>query len=272
MSRTVLSTLASLLVTGCVLERGSGEVVTEELGLDPFSEVVLKTAIDVRIDDAEAIGGAFTCDDNLIDNVTFEVDDDGILTIGTALVDRGFRPTVDCEAVLSSVDLVRVTNDASGAITMGDQPSLKVIRANGSGDISVAGIGELDVLVNSAGPGNVTVADGSRASSLLVETQAQGDVSVAGIVATKVNVDVESDGDITISGVTDLLDLRIRASGNLDAVDLVATEAEVDMSGRGDATIQVTKLVTGELRGSGDLTVEGEADVRVQTSGSGEVL
>jgi len=271
MFRFVSSVVLGGLSAGCVLQQGSGVLVTEELDLEPYTELRLATQIDLQVDDGQAVSGTFTCDDNLIDNVTFDVSDDGVLTVGTKVLDRGFRPSGECGAALVSVGLERVEGDGSGELTLGDQPALRVARAAGSGDVVVAGMGEQDVLIESLGSGGVDVTDASRARTLLVKAEGSGNVDVARIDADRVNVDITGSGDITLSGVTEELDLRITSSGSLDAENLEATRAEVDLGGSGDATIHVTNVVTGDLRSSGDLTVKGDARVDVEVSGSGRV-
>jgi hypothetical protein len=82
---------------------------------------------------------------------------------------------------------------------------------------------------------------------------------------------VSGSGRVTLDGTVDMVELDVSGSGGVFARELTAIDADVSISGSGNIELTATGLVTGNLSGSGKLTLWGDPSVDVETSGSGDV-
>ena len=268
--RTWTALIACLPAAACFIgEPGNGVSTTETLDLRAFDGLHLTNQIDVSIVEGEAIAGEVTCDENLLDNLRFEVRD-GILVIDTPL-GREIRPFTSCFAEITAVGLQSVQLSGSGNLDVGDFAELSRVQSSASGDLVVDRTRAGSLAIELSGSGNVDVVDAPNAQDVQVDAFSSGDVQIDGLLAEVVAISMGGSGDVTLSGETARIDLSIGSSGNLQARDLATTDAEVELSASGTADIFATGLVSGRLSGSGDLIVRGPATIDVRTSGSGSV-
>ncbi|MEO0605905.1 MAG: head GIN domain-containing protein [Myxococcota bacterium] len=266
-----LLTLAITLSAACTLigEPGSGIAATETLDLPDFDAVRLTNQIDLELMEGDAVAGEVTCDDNLLDNLRFEVRD-GTLVIDTPL-GQEIRPRTDCFAVITAVGLQGLALTGSGDIAAADFVDLSSIASSASGNIVVGSTGASTVDVEQSGSGDIELLDASGAATILTDTSASGDLTIGAIDAGSVQVDLRGSGGTTLDGTTDELVVQSRASGDVDASALDAVDVEVDLSASGNVTVSASGAVTGRISGSGDVIVDGDPQISVTTTGSGRV-
>ncbi|MEM6930608.1 MAG: DUF2807 domain-containing protein [Myxococcota bacterium] len=266
-----LLTLAITLSAACTIigEPGSGVAATETLDLPAFDAVRLTNQIDLEIMEGDAVAGEVTCDDNLLDNLRFEVRE-GTLVIDTPL-GQEIRPRTDCFAVITAVGLRGLALTGSGDIAAADFAELSSIASSASGNMVVASTGASGVDVDQSGSGDVELLDASGAATVTTDTSGSGDLTIGAIDAGSVEVDLRGSGNTTLDGMTDELVIQSRASGDVDAAALEAVDVEVDLSGSGNASVSASGEVTGRISGSGDVIVNGDASISVTTTGSGRV-
>ena len=180
-------------------------------------------------------------------------------------------------------------------VTIG-APALNMVRANGSGDVSVTQVSGEQFELRAEGPGKVRIAGAVRA--LTLNSSGPGDVDATGFKAVNAQLNVSGPGDVRIgsigggaitanvSGPGDLVldsiaaastdahlsgpgGLRVKGSstslrvqvdgpGDFEGCGLAAQKVEVTLRGPGDGCVGGTiRELNAESWGPGDLTVRG---------------
>lgn len=121
------------------------------------------------------------------------------------------------------------------------------------------------------GSGNVrgrVVATGPFA----VRGSGSGETDLTGLTASNLVVRISGSGGIHLSGRASAQRVTISGSGTYDGNDLPTRQADVRLSGSGDAHVSVSRRLSADVTGSGDIIYSGSPlKVQSHTSGSGAV-
>lgn len=130
-------------------------------------------------------------------------------------------------------------------------PTLRALRARGSGDFHAGALRVDRLTVDAAGSGNVTI-DTLDVRQLEVRQNGAGDIRAAGR-ADEIDLDSAQAGDVSLAGVR-------------------SRRATVHQSGSGDVALQVSGRLRVSLDGAGDVYVDGSPQVERHGGGSGELI
>jgi hypothetical protein len=125
--------------------------------------------------------------------------------------------------------------------------------------------------LTSSGSGNIKIEGMLKSPELEIEISGSGNIS--GKIETE-NLDVTQSGssNIRLNGVATKAEFECSGSGNIISSDLVIDICTVEMSGSGNAELQVTKELSAEISGSGNIRYKGEANVvNSSVAGSGKI-
>jgi hypothetical protein len=79
-------------------------------------------------------------------------------------------------------------------------------------------------------------------------------------------------GNITATGSVVDLSLTLTGIGSYSGFDFIADQCEIDLEGIGSAEVTAKESLTGSLKGIGNLSYKGDADVQINDSGIGTVV
>lgn len=248
----ILSLPIFVIITGCRVVNGSGDIVTDERSIDAFDSLQLTMDADVTIIQGERTFLTIKGEDNIIERVETEVRGDDLI-IRTR--DRGvmtiLRNTEPIEIKVSTPMLEDVSISGSGNVTAdalkNEQLSFDV---SGSGDISMGQLNTDELDVRISGSGNVDIDD---------------------LNAETVDVRVSGSGDISIDGQANQADLTVSGSGRVRAGDMVVDDAEIRVSGSGEVITWAEETLEVDISGSGDVSYYGSPQLDQNISGSGDI-
>ena len=137
--RLALALLAVvLLVTGCSVTRGSGQVATESRPVNGFSKVELSGTGELTIEKTGTESLSISAEDNLLPRLTSEVSG-GTLTLGTE-PNTSIVPTQPITYSLTVKDLTGLAVSGSGNIQVANLTTAALsIKISGSGTITAGG-------------------------------------------------------------------------------------------------------------------------------------
>jgi hypothetical protein len=221
------SILCTVAACGDLGVDGNGQRVTETRPVTPFSNVVSRSSLDVRIARGDAFAVSVSIDSNLLSLVstqingpTLTIDVDGGIgrvvagpqvmvtmpTLGFAGLSGSGRLAA---ATFSQADPVDLAVDGSGELSfVGDVPAARV-RSSGSGETRLAG----------------------TAPTLAVAVDGSGAVDARNLTATTADLSVGGSGDLAAM-VTGSARVAISGSGAVDLFGGAALES-IDVSGSG---------------------------------------
>jgi len=104
----------------------------------------------------------------------------------------------------------------------------------------------------------ITLSGGSRAE-------------VEGLKATSIQIDIRGGASATFVGTADVVELTADGGAVADLQDLSAAMIALSLSGGARATVNASHAVTGSASGGSRLTLLGDAELSVETSGASEV-
>jgi Putative auto-transporter adhesin, head GIN domain len=128
----------------------------------------------------------------------------------------------------------------------------------------------LDALVCS-GSGSLELDGALKGSEANVTLSGSGSIS-ASIASGTVQATISGSGKIGLNGSTGKTTVTISGSGELRAGELKSDVAEVQTTGSGNAHLNVSKSISAQIVGSGNVYYTGTAAIsKVQTIGSGRI-
>lgn len=272
-----LSFLLLLIVAtslpACIIssERGSGVYAEEQRDVQEFSRVELPGgAIDrVEIVVCDCTAMRVSGDDNLIGMVTADVSGE-TLTIDT--VDRvrlRTREPLVVEVRTPSLDLVHASGSTNVSIIDLRGGDLTV-ETSGSGDVDF--MGRLDRLrFETSGSSDIDVSR-LETTDLEIDTSGSTDVHVDEMVSESIWIHTSGSSDIYLNGETNSLEVETSGSSDVHAKNMTAKDVKITTSGSSDIHTCVTGSLDVQTSGSGDVTYYCDpASINAQTSGSGDV-
>ena len=122
-----------------------------------------------------------------------------------------------------------------------------------------------------SGSGSLDLDGALKGSSADVTLSGSGSIST-GIASGSVEATISGSGKINLSGSTGKTTVTISGSGELRAGDLKTDVAEINTTGSGNVHLNVTKSISAEIIGSGNIYYTGTATIsKVETIGSGRI-
>jgi hypothetical protein len=131
-------------------------------------------------------------------------------------------------------------------------PTLKALKAAGSGDVVVDAVSTDTFTIQHTGPGDL--AAHGVAKDLILVHRGSGDSSLAGLKAANANIKMSGPGEVEVSGMSGDVIAEVSGSGDLKASQLRATRVSARMSGPGNVQLNgSSRELRTEVTGSGDL-------------------
>jgi hypothetical protein len=211
---------------------GSGKIESQTREVQDFLGVSINYPAEVLIQQGKVESVKLEADDNLLPQLSTEVDD-GILVIENKedVWSKRVNPT----------ERVKIT------ITVKD---LKQIEFSSAGNVTVEGLKTDELGLHLNGVGEMTLND-------LNVRQLEARLSGA--------------GNIEANGTAQELDIRISGVGGFDAPKLESQVATVRISGAGSATVNVVDDLTARVSGAGSISYYGSPTLHEDVSGAGSV-
>jgi hypothetical protein len=128
----------------------------------------------------------------------------------------------------------------------------------------------LNALVCS-GSGSLELDGALKGNAADVTLSGSGSIST-GIASGKLEATISGSGKINLTGSTGKTTVTISGSGELKAGDLKTDVAEINTTGSGNVHLNVSKSISAEIVGSGNVYYTGTATIsKVETIGSGRI-
>ena len=253
--RTVvaLSGLFLILLAGCSVVNGSGNVVTDERSVDDFDAINLTINADITIRQGENTFLTIKGEDNIIERVetvvqgkrlTIRSRDQGIMTI--------LRNTKPIEITLST-------------------PNVEEFNISGSGNIYATELKSDNMGISISGSGNVML-DQLESDKVNLRISGSGDFSSDALIADSLEIDISGSGDVKTRGRVNQADLTISGSGTIESGSMSTNAADIRVSGSGEVTIWAKETLDIRVSGSGDVSYYGNPQLDEDVSGSGNVI
>ena len=224
--------LSACSVTGLNVTRGSGVITTKSRSVSGFDAVQIDGAGDLIITQGESESLEIQAEDNIIDELTSEVQDSRlVLGYRDNFLRHQIIPTERITYTLTVVDLSEVT-------------------INGAADMDIEAIEteSLSLIIN--GAGNITVDQ---------------------ITADRLNVEISGTATIEVEGQVSQQFVSIEGAGNFKAGDLQTSESSIEIAGLGNATVWATETLDISIDGGGNVRYYGSPDVTQDISGLGDI-
>ncbi len=210
--------------------QGSGKIVSQERDVSDFERVSLQGFGHLVITQGNKESLTIKAEDNIIDNITSEVED-GVLILGIKRPEDLINviPTRPVEFELSVKELKSVDLEGAGSIEMDELESDSLaITLNGAGNMNF------------------------------------DDLSVESLTAT-----LNGAGNISVSGKTEKQTVVLNAAGAYEAGDLKSQDASVTLNGVGGAKVWAESNLNLVIVGAGSVEYYGDPKVQQSISGAG---
>lgn len=204
---------------------------------------------------------------------------------GVPLADLDMGGDAPTKLALASSDRVVVTQgDQFDIAVSGDPEAIEALRfhiedgrlgvmrerdsrANGTATVTVTipAAREFDLL------GSGVIEAPAMVGDARVNIAGSGTVAVANIAASKLAVNVLGSGTLSAGGAAERLDFNVAGSGKLAARTLKVEHAQVNIAGSGSGEFASDGRVEANVGGSGEVTVYGRADCKINAIGSGRL-
>lgn len=213
-------------------EQGSGQIESQTREVQGFLAVSINYPAEVIIQQGKVESVKLEADDNLLPQLTTEVDD-GVLIIENEENRWSQR--------VNPTERVKIT------ITVKD---LREIDFSSAGKVQVNGLKTDELSLHLNGVGEMTLND---------------------LEVRKLESRLSGAGNIEANGVADELDIRISGVGGFDAPKLESLVGIVRISGAGSATVFVQDDLTARVSGAGSINYYGSPTLHEDVSGAGSI-
>ena len=216
----------------------SGDFVTEEYNLDPFTSVEIRFVGDVIIHQGPHHKTKVTANENVIQHVRFQVEN-GKLSV---YADKNFNNVKKLVVEIYTPTLEELSMRGPGDVTVEkrNEPQLTIVNM-GAGDCTLQCLkieGTLELHNKSAGSIKVKSPDPIRQQTLLIDNTGAGDVSILGShVSKSLVVNNKGAGDVSVNLMsipTEELTLQNKSAGNIAIQNISAKRIVLRNQGAGD--------------------------------------
>lgn len=238
MMRLIVLMILSLSLSACGVipflnvVRGSGDLVSDVRPVSGFNRIQLDGAGQLLITQGTSESLEILAEDNLIDELTSEVQD-GTLVLGFQEhpIRKTIIPTRRIVYTLTVTDLVGIT-------------------INGAGDLQMNTLetGSLEIVLNGA-----------------------GQIKINDLVTTSLDVQISGAGNIEIDGEVSEQVVSIDGAANYQAGNLQSASTVIEIKGLGNATVWATQQLDVTTSGAGNLDYYGNPSVTQDISGAGNI-
>ena len=212
--------------------RGSGTLTTESRPVNGFKAVQLDGAGRLVITQGTSESLEIRADDNLIGNLTSEVQ-------GNTLI-LGYQEGSWRRTILPSQPVVYTL-----AVT-----NLTELILNGAGDLEIQSL---------------------ETDSFNLKINGAGNIDIQDLSAGKLSVNLSGTGAVSVNGVAAEQAITLDGAGSYQAGDLQTYNTFIEINGLGSGTVWATETVQININGGGSVSYYGSPNVSQQISGLGEV-
>ncbi len=149
-------------------------------------------------------------------------------------------------------------------------PMLEKLTVRGSGESHVTGFSGEQLQLALNGSGNVELK--GEYQRVTANLRGSGDLNLSTGNSNSIDLDVIGSGSITAKGKSKALVTHLNGSGDIDADELLAENVTISLNGSGNTHVHATQSINVNLRGSGDVKIQGQPSQRtISKYGSGDV-
>ncbi|MGM9804604.1 MAG: head GIN domain-containing protein [Muribaculaceae bacterium] len=261
--KTALAMMLVLASTFTLLAENvtaSKKIITKQVDVKNFSEIVTNSIIDVDYYYSDTYNVTITAPDNVIPYIE--------LTKKGNTLQVGLKENVNIR-----------TNGKTRMVVKVKAPKVNVFKVNGSGDISIkswlktselnlgiSGSGDItaehlnvdDFTIGISGSGDFTSRRIESKNSILA-VSGSGDIKINNLITNDVKCGITGSGDISFGhSKTNTATLSSSGSGDIKAKYLFAQDVIANSTGAGDVSCNVSETLSAVSTGSGDITYYGE--------------
>ena len=250
-----LSVFSALLIffSGCRVESGEGDIISEFREVKDFTKINLTTAADVEIFKGVNLTVEVSDYENILKHIIVETENDKLIikTKPNNLVMRNSKAKV---IITLPDDLTDIELSGSGKINVIDSFSkIRYIFISGSGSVGLpSAYFSSDLNVKISGSGSVTIEDSEFKDNVYAE--------------------ISGSGNIEVSGTAREVHTKIPGSGHILFGDLLVKNATSAISGSGNTTVYPLNQLNASISGSGNIYYYGNPNVIATVTGSGRVV
>jgi hypothetical protein len=175
------------------IEKGSGDLETEERAVEVFTRIESNLGVDIDIKVGSPQKVTLTFDDNLLDNIKTRV--------------RGKTLEIKARGSFST------NRDCTIEITVA---SLEEVDISGSGDITITNLDSKEFSFNLSGSGSLEAS--GKVEQLFLDVSGSGEIDTRDLIAQEVEVDISGSGNAVVYAVNSL-DGDISGSGDIRYVN-----------------------------------------------------
>jgi hypothetical protein len=227
--RTLTITACLLVLAGCEVVHGSGNVITEKRSIDEFEVVQLEGEGTIEFVQADQERLVIEAEDNIVDELVTVVRGDTL--------------------VLKTRDRV-VLDPTRPIVFQVAGPTLRSIRVEGTGEFETERLETDHLEIDISGSASLKI-DDLQARTVSAGISGAGDVHLSGTVQAQ-DVDISGAGEYRCRELKSE-DARIDVSGSGEVEVFVTESLEVEISGSGDVGVRGNPDTSVEISGSGDL-------------------
>jgi hypothetical protein len=217
---------------------GSGNIVTEQIEVSDFNEILLTGVGKLIVTQADEESLTITTDDNLIQYIETDVNN-GVLELG-------FTNDVSFER-----DWGRKILDPSDSFIF----NLSVIDLS---SINLSGAATIDV-------------QELTGENIRIVLSGAGDIKIDSLVADYLDVNISGAGNIEIAGKVEIQMIDLNGLGKYDAADLESQVTTITINGAGGAEVWAQKALNVTINGAGDVDYFGDPSLTREINGLGSI-
>jgi hypothetical protein len=308
MAAVILSVLFGLMTScvssqSFMTINGSGPSVNKDFKVSNFHGIEVSNGFDVILVQGNSEGLTLNVQENLLEYITVTVDQ-GILKIYS---DKNINATQPMKARITFKDINKLNVSGGGDVTSETPINVQKmdIGMSGGGDVNfnlnsdelkcgISGGGDLKIdgniknynldltgggdvtsVINSAvtvdcrvsGGGDVKITSKGKTSDAKIDISGGGDLTME-LNADKLKCSLSGGGDATISGQAGNVNISLNGGGDVNARNLQTGVLDFQVSGGSDIHVNVSKELTGQISGGGNVYYSGNpAKVSVDTRG-----
>jgi hypothetical protein len=287
--------------------KGTGPSKTKDFKVSDFHGIDVSNGFDVMLVQGNSEALTLTAQENLLEYITVTVDQ-GILKIYS---DKNINTSQPLKARITFKDINKLHVSGGGDVSSETPLNLQKmeISMSGGGDVAfnlnsdelkcdISGGGDLKVdgniknyelglsgggdvvsVINAAssincrvsGGGDVKITSRSRTSDARIDISGGGDLTME-LNADKLKCSLSGGGDASLSGQAGDVSITLNGGGDINARNLQSGIMDFQVSGGSDIHVSVSKELTGQISGGGNVYYTGNPEkVNVDTRGGSMV-
>lgn len=212
--------------------RGSGTRITESRDVSGFDAIQLDGAGRLVITQGPSESLEIRADDNLIGNLTSEVQEN---TLILGYRERSWRRTVlPSQPVVYTLTVTNLTE----------------LTLNGAGDLEIQSL---------------------ETDSFELKINGAGNINIQNLSTGKLSVNLAGTASVSVNGVAAEQAVTLGGAGDYQAGDLQTYDTFIEINGLGSGTVWASETLQVNINGGGSVSYYGSPNVSQEISGLGEV-